>query len=152
MNVFDLFPSPYLSAGDFDSREFTLTITAVEVEKLADGTRKPAVWFREAEKPLLLNKTNAVTIANRYSPETEAWEGRPLTLYPTTTDFRGQVVDCIRVKVPEALQTAAETPAERPAEHLTRAIDNASALNRSPFRKTAGNGAVVANAAGRSEQ
>ena len=79
MNVFDLFPSPYLAASDFDGQEHTLTINNVTVETLADGTKKPAVWFTESDKPLLLNKTNATTIADRYGAETASWSGRPVT-------------------------------------------------------------------------
>ena len=47
------------------------------------------------------NRTNARTIAELYGPETNDWRGRHITLFPTTTDFRGASVDCIRVR-PEA--------------------------------------------------
>ena len=108
MNVFDLFPSPYLAASDFDGQEYILTISNVTVETLADGSQKPAVWFSESAKPLLLNKTNSLTIADRYSPMTESWHGRPLTLFPTTVDFRGRTVDCIRCPVPATVETDSE--------------------------------------------
>ena len=48
---------------------------------------------------LVLNKTNAATIADLYSEETTNWAGKPITLFTTQVEFRGKQVRCIRVKM-----------------------------------------------------
>lgn len=48
--------------------------------------------------PLLLNKTNAKTIAQLYGKRPADWVGKWIALYPTTTEVGGETRDCIRVK------------------------------------------------------
>jgi hypothetical protein len=48
--------------------------------------------------PLLLNKTNAKTIAQLYGKRPKDWEGKWIQLYPTTTEIGGETRDCIRVR------------------------------------------------------
>lgn len=48
--------------------------------------------------PLLLNKTNAKTIAQLYGKRPSQWVGRWITLYPTTTEAFGKTEDCIRIR------------------------------------------------------
>jgi hypothetical protein len=46
-----------------------------------------------------LNKTNATAIAALLgSPETDAWRGKTIRLYATTTTFGKDTVACVRVK------------------------------------------------------
>jgi hypothetical protein len=98
MNVHDLFPSKYLKASDFQGQDVTLMMVTVAVEDIGDGENRPLLRFDGAKKGLLLNRTNARTIAELYGAETNDWRGRHVTLFPTTTDFRGASVDCIRVR------------------------------------------------------
>lgn len=48
--------------------------------------------------PLLLNKTNAKTIAQLYGRRPANWVGKLIALYPSTTEAFGETVDCIRVR------------------------------------------------------
>ena len=48
--------------------------------------------------PLLLNKTNANTIAKLYGNNPKHWVGNLITLYPTTTDVGGATKDAIRIR------------------------------------------------------
>ena len=48
--------------------------------------------------PLLLNKTNAHTIAQMYGNKPADWEGKLIELYPTTTQFGREERECIRVR------------------------------------------------------
>jgi hypothetical protein len=48
--------------------------------------------------PLLLNKTNAQTIAQLYGNNPGQWAGKLITLYPTTTSVGGAEKECIRVR------------------------------------------------------
>lgn len=106
-----LFPSDYLAAPDLRGKDATLTIRRVLVEdlKTKEGTEKKGiVYFEETkakadqdgtkEKRLVLNKTNAKTIAKMYGNEIEKWAGCRVTLFPTTTPAFGETVDCIRIR------------------------------------------------------
>ena len=105
MNIHDLFPSKYLKATDFQGQGVTLMMVAVSIEDIGDGEHRPLLRFDGAKKGLLLNRTNARTIADLYGPETNDWRGQCVTLFPTTTDFRGATVDCIRVRPAVPLRT-----------------------------------------------
>lgn len=109
--------SDMLFAHDLQGREVT-----VEIEKVYAGeligekgrkSRKPFIKIKGREKKLALNKTNGKTIARLYGKNTDEWIGRLITLVPTTTEFGGETVDCIRVKpkVPTGKASAPPRPA-----------------------------------------
>jgi|TARA_R110000824_G_scaffold88187_4_gene216870 hypothetical protein len=100
MNIDDAFPSAYLKHSDLQGREVTVYIGEVTIEKFDEGT-KPILHFQGKDKALSLNITNKNVIKKVYGSETTAWTGQPLTLYPATTEFKGDTVPCIRVKIPE---------------------------------------------------
>lgn len=114
MNIFDCFPSKWIKAADLVSREHEVVIDRVELEQIDDETTKPVVYFEGHRKGLLLNRTNASTIADLHSPETDEWEGQTITLYPAETEYRGSVVACVRVR------TAAPQRPSRKAKAITR--------------------------------
>ena len=110
-----LFPSKYLKASDLQGREIVFTICpdrGVKVEKIQrqGGSKepKPVMYFTECaarakrtseeEKSLILNKTNAKTIAAMYGNDTDLWKGQRITLYPAKTTFGAERVDCLRVR------------------------------------------------------
>jgi len=103
MRVELMFPSRYLKAVEFDGSDVTLTVKAVQSDmlRMADNTKakKFVVQFKETEKELVLNRTNAYAIAD-FLNERDAlkWVGHSVTLYPTTCQAFGETVDCIRVK------------------------------------------------------
>jgi hypothetical protein len=112
MRISTAFPTNYLSAPDLRGREHIVEIDRVTTEVFEDG-EKPIVWFRDRTKGLTLNKTNAATIAEAYGDETDAWRGREVLLYPARVDFKGKVVDAIRVRIPQ--RQAAAPPVVIPA-------------------------------------
>lgn len=61
-------------------------------------SKKPFVKFEGREKKLALNKTNGKAIATMYGPDTSKWEGKPIAIYATTTEFNGEQRECIRVR------------------------------------------------------
>jgi hypothetical protein len=98
-----MYPSDYVSAADFKGKDVSLTIKHVSVDELpvAGSTKKerrPVVSFGETPKKLVLNKTNAKTIAKLLGVYTSEWIGRRITLYPTMTKFGKEDVECIRVR------------------------------------------------------
>ncbi len=62
--------------------------------------------------PLLLNKTNAKTIARLYGNNPSAWTGKMITLIPSTTSVGGEDVDCIRVKNEVPKRAKKQEPAQ----------------------------------------
>ena len=112
MKVNLMFPNKYLKADDLGSKDWTMTISKVTGEDLQqnDGTKKGAflVYFSETadsalknhsdEKRLVLNKTNAKSIAKQHGNDTDNWIGKKIVVYATTCKAFGSDVDCIRVR------------------------------------------------------
>lgn len=127
-DVRSLYEKEFLYSYDLQGRDVTLTIERVVQGKLVGvggkSNKKPVVHFREGKDPkkgLGLCITNARTIAGICgSFEVEKWVGKRITLYPTTTEFGGKTVDCIRIR-PEAPKGAAPrsaspAPAREPGD------------------------------------
>ncbi len=103
MDVRKLFDKEYLYAYDLEGKDVTVVIESVKGGTLVGtggkSNKKPVLRFRGKEKALALNITNARVIAALYGGfDTELWIGKAVTLYPTTTTFGAQTVDCIRVR------------------------------------------------------
>jgi len=107
MKLDDMYPSKSFKADDVKDKPMVLTISSVEITTFDDGTSKPAVSFEGQDKRLMLNKTNASTIAESYGDDTDAWIGKRIQLYATRVEFKGDIVDAIRVQGPKS---AAATP------------------------------------------
>jgi len=100
MNLTDAFPSKYLKTEDLKGQDATVVIEAIEQVTLPNGQgRKLMATFRGKSKAWIVNKTNANTIAKLLgSTDTDDWAGQEITIYPTETEFQGEMVDCIRVR------------------------------------------------------
>lgn len=144
MNINDAFPGQYLKAADLKGRNVRLIMREVVVEDLGSGEqreRKPVLYFEKTDRGFVLNKTNAMYIADMYGPETTAWAGKTIVLYPTKVEFSGRLVDTIRVEyIPLAHRAAAmQAPLARdePPPHVD-IPDNV------PPPRTNGNGSYAA--------
>src|SRR6187549_594613 len=101
MHVDQLWPSKYVKAQDLDGRTVTVTIREVKIEEMTNNeqkVKKPVLYFNEAEKALILNKTNGRTIAALYGPETNNWTGQRITLFTKQIKYFEKMQLCIRVK------------------------------------------------------
>ncbi|MBA2683779.1 MAG: hypothetical protein H0U66_04755 [Gemmatimonadaceae bacterium] len=91
----------YLFAMDLDG-DITVTIESVKPgEIVGDGgkkSKKPIVSFVGAKKKLAVNRTNMKIIGSLYGYKASGWVGKQVTLYPTTTKFGNDTVECIRVR------------------------------------------------------
>jgi len=109
-----MFPGKYVAAPELRGKDVTLTIKSVSMEELVrvggKKDRKPVVMFNGARKGLVLNVTNANTIAAMYGPRTEDWVGKPVTLFPTKAKYGREIVDAIRIR-PGKLQVQQPQPA-----------------------------------------
>src|SRR5262245_32634487 len=108
-----LYPSRWLKSADV-TKPVLATIKTVTVEKITDdGETKPVLAFKESTiKPMVLNRTNALTLESLYGPETDAWFNKTIVLFSTMVPFEGRVVSAIRVREPRPTSTA---PSPAPA-------------------------------------
>ena len=116
------FDSEYLYAFHLEGREVTVEIARVTGGELT-GTggkksRKPVLFFKGKKKPMACNKTNGKTIAAMYGNDVSKWVGKVITIYPTTTNFGNETVDCIRVKqgIPRGKAAEVDPPAAEQEE------------------------------------
>ncbi len=108
MKMSGAFPSKFLKATDLDGEQL-FVITEVKMEVVGqEQDELPVVYFGNVDKGLVLNKTNGATIAAGHGDETDRWTGQPIVLFATTTDFKGQRVDCIRCRMATDEEIAAK--------------------------------------------
>lgn len=101
MKISSAFPSKYLRAADLDGRQVTVEISRVDMEDVATGEEpKPVLYFSGKSKGVVMNKTNANTLAMAYGDESDEWAGQPVVLFSAHVDFQGRSVEAIRMKVP----------------------------------------------------
>lgn len=97
-----MFPSDYIAAEDCKGKDVTLTISNVTVEdlKVKGGSKeqKFILYFKGTDKKLVLNKTNATTIAKIYGGEATQWVGEKITIFPTQCQAFGETTTCIRIR------------------------------------------------------
>lgn len=102
MKISTAFPSSTLKAADIEDGDLILTVTDVQIETVGQGKDaedKPHVYFQETEKKLVLNKTNAATIAKLYGDDTDDWRGKRIALFATEVEFAGSMTMAIRVRM-----------------------------------------------------
>lgn len=99
MRISEAFPTKYVSAPDLQGKDINLTINHVAMESVGSPSENlPVIYFMGTQKGLVLNKTNGQTIAEQHGDESDQWQGKKITLYPTSTDYAGRTVPCIRVR------------------------------------------------------
>lgn len=118
-NISVLKTSNFLKKEDCDPPAL-LTIDHVSQENVAkEGAQEEFKWcihFKEVEKPMVLNSTNAQIIAKiTGSDETEDWAGHKIVLYHDPgVSFGGKLVGGIRCRAPRGPANAAK-PVTQPA-------------------------------------
>ena len=101
MHIEAAFPAKYLKQADLQGRSVRVTIARMEIEDVGDGDRKPVLYFDGKDRGLALNRINADTISSTYGPETDAWIGQVIELYPDpNVYYGGKKVGGLRVRVP----------------------------------------------------
>ena len=117
MKMSDAFASKYLKAADLQGQRISLVINHVTIESVGKEDKpedKPIVYFMGKQKGLVLNVTNKNVFVLLYGKETTQWTGRQIELYPSQTDFRGEVVACIRCRAPGAVGALGVAPVAAP--------------------------------------
>lgn len=113
-----MFDRDYLGAWDLP-RDVNVQIRKVEAKKLNNGKKsalKPILYFEGKEKGMACNKTNGKTIAAMYGNDVDKWLGKWITIYPTTTSFGSETVECIRVRPMIPKSKGGQAPSSAPSE------------------------------------
>jgi len=94
--------SDWLKAADLNKQEHAVTIANVHLQEIDENGKKRQkleLEFVGKDKRLLLNKTNGDAISYIHGPDTDAWIGKEIILYPTQVDYQGRQVEAIRVRI-----------------------------------------------------
>jgi hypothetical protein len=129
--------SELLRAADLKGRKVTVTIASVTPRQFNDGG-KLELSFVNKQKRLIANKTNGTAIAEALGSDYDRWPGSKIVLFPSTTDFKGERVPCVRCEaapsgprfVPEESQLP---PAPAPRWEGGHGEANAAASDDIPF-------------------
>ena len=108
----DYFPTKYLRAADIQG-DMPVTIAKVEEAIMGDDT-KPVAFFTELDKGLVMNKTNCLHIAQLLGSEVfTEWTGKKIVLYQMPVQFKGEIMQAIRVKAAGEKPAAQDSLIER---------------------------------------
>lgn len=107
--------------------DLTVEITHVtheEVTMMGGKKEMHTIAYLKGQKPLILNKTNSLSIEKLYSPYIETWAGKKITLYASTTNMgKEKNVPCLRVR-PQVMEKKKQFISD---ERLQKAIQQIKA-------------------------
>lgn len=105
-----LFPSKYVKSADVKlvGRPFPLTIRRIEprheLQKKGSGKEfKPALFFKETERGIVLNKTNAKRLVEALGKDPRKWIGCKIVPCVERVDSFGKEVEAIRIDVEQTI-------------------------------------------------
>ena len=131
-NVNELYQGEFLRADQLGGVPRRAVIESAAVETVGQGenaAQKLVLKFQRAKQRLPLNKTNALTLAAAWGPNSDNWMGRTIELRSEKVAFSGRIVDAIRVRAIQAARPAAPAPAAvAPAEPPDDLPDGVEAL------------------------
>lgn len=96
----ELYPGRFLHADILKGKKVTLTIKNVDIEVLEGEKKKEpkaVVTFIERPLDLVFAKTNGHCLKRMFGSDPHTWLGKRITLFPSTTSFGRETVECIRI-------------------------------------------------------
>jgi hypothetical protein len=108
MDMRTIFPSKYLRGEDVPAP--TLFVMGQVIMEAVQGEAKPVVYFHGHDKGLILNPTNNKKLIEMYGPESNAWTGKSIVLFPVMVDVRGEMKLGLRIRLPDP-EESVRTPA-----------------------------------------
>lgn len=101
MNIYKTRLFPHIMGESLLGKTVTLTMKDLVGEMLPTGKGKEeeklVLYFVETDKGLILNRTNAKTIASLYGAETDGWPGNRISIHPEQIKAFGAVHCTVRV-------------------------------------------------------
>jgi len=101
MKINDVYTSNYLKSSDVTETPTSYTIKDATVEQIGQNKdEKIVIYFVGHTKGFVVNKTNAKTISKVLgSDDTDDWAGKAIKLYLAEVQFKGELVEAIRVSL-----------------------------------------------------
>jgi hypothetical protein len=93
------------------------SVTEEEVGVGKDKEVKLVVWFTNDARGLVLNRVNNRTLRGAFGDACDGWSGKIIVVFPTMTEFRGEMKPALRVRIPPPKgngQSVAAKPATPP--------------------------------------
>lgn len=115
------FPSKYMKVSDLNGKAIVVTISGVEFETVVTDNKLVARFNEGGVKPVVLNKTNCEAVAGiAGSDDYLDWSGHKVEIFPSSTEYQGKRVPCIRIRAPRQPKPARQaapppTPPRRPS-------------------------------------
>ena len=137
MNIYSTDLFTYMAGDMVGSSTITLTIANVTMENMNSGKgaqTKPCLRFQERDKLMVLNKTNAKTLAAILGPETDNWKGARVTIAAPIVDAFGKSARSLRVV---DVQPPAQIPAKPRNGNATQQPPVPTYGDRSPVAPSA---------------
>jgi hypothetical protein len=94
------FGGSFLTGDDLGGRTYKLQLGGVHIEQFDDG-EKLILAFQNARKSLVLNKTNASTLAAVLGDDSEGWYGAWVEAFTVPVNFNGKMFQGVRLRVIE---------------------------------------------------
>ena len=122
MNIYSTDLFQFMAGDMLGQSTIALTIADVTMESMNSGKggqqTKPCLRFKERSKLMVLNKTNAKTLAAILGPETENWKGARVTIAAPVIDAFGKSARSLRITdvQPEKIVAAKPRPNSREQE------------------------------------
>ena len=117
MKVSDVYGGQYLKAAMIGEDRFRMEIKRVAEELVGqEEDRKLVVYFVGTDKGLVLNATNANTLAAAYGDDTNNWAGKVLTLFTEWTEYGGNRMKGLRVSCEPAAHDEPAPPRTAPVQ------------------------------------
>jgi len=132
MKIDELYPSRWLKAADV-ATPVLVTIKDVRHEEVAEGEKKHTLHFVGEIKPMVLNRTNAATVAEVCGDDTDRWGGKQIVLFSTKVQFQSKLVDAIRIRPPRPKAAAPAKPAPARPSVVAEGLPAATNEDDVPF-------------------
>ena len=114
VKVGKFFSGKFLKPVDLEQDSQIVEIQGGREHRFQDGEDKWICKFKEYSKPLPLNTINGKRLEAEWGDESDDWIGKKVELYRTQGEFRGEIMDVIRIRIPS--QSAAPVEVPTPAE------------------------------------
>ncbi len=97
----EMYPGRFLKADMLKGKKVTVTVLKIMGEDLiGENNKAKSEWvvkIKERDLELVLNKTNGFCLKRMFGNDPHLWLEKRITIYPTTTKFGRDTVDCIRI-------------------------------------------------------
>jgi hypothetical protein len=97
----ELYPNRFLHADILKGKKVCLTVKDIFIENMEGEKKKkePKVVVSFVERPLELvfAKTNGHCLKRMFGSDPHLWVGKRVVLFPSTTTFGAEIVECIRI-------------------------------------------------------